>query len=69
MDGFNTRCETLKRKIVDNINESQLPIGVVYYIYKSLAHEIENTYYGALNGEAKETPVEKKDDEVLNSNE
>jgi hypothetical protein len=69
MDGFNTRCETLKRKIVDNINESQLPIGVVYYIYKSLAHEIENTYYGALNGEAETISEEKKDDEVLNSNE
>lgn len=69
MDNFNTRCETLKRNIIDNINNSQLPIGAVYYIYKSLAHEIENTYYGSLNDEAKDVVVEKKNDEVLEDNE
>lgn len=69
MDGFNTRCETLKRNIIDNINNSQLPIGAVYYIYKSLAQELENTYYGSLNDEAKDVIVEKKNDEVLEDNE
>lgn len=69
MDGFNTRCETLKRNIIDNINNSQLPIGAVYYIYKSLAQELENTYYGSLNDEAKDVVVEKKNDEVLEDNE
>lgn len=69
MDNFNTRCETLKRNIVDNINNSQLPIGAVYYIYKSLAQELENTYYGSLNDEAKDVVVEKKNDEVLEDNE
>lgn len=69
MDNFNTRCETLKRNIIDNINNSQLPIGAVYYIYKSLAQEIENTYYGSLNDEAKDIVVKKKDDEVLSDNE
>lgn len=68
MEGFNSRCETLKNKIINNINDSGLPIGAVYFIYTSIKHEIENTYYASLNDEAVDKKVEKKDNDVLEEN-
>lgn len=53
--GFNTRCEKLKQTLIDTINQSNLPIGVVFYIAKSIMSDIESTYYGVLNNEAQET--------------
>lgn len=53
--GFNTRCENLKQTLINNINESNLPISVIYYMAKSIMSDIESTYYGVLNSEAKET--------------
>ena len=53
--GFNTRCEQLKQNLIDTINQSNLPISVVFYIAKSIMSDIESTYYGVLNSEAQET--------------
>ena len=53
--GFNTRCEKLKQTLVNTINQSNLPISVVFYITKSIMTDIETTYYGVLNSEAQET--------------
>lgn len=52
--GFNTRCENLKQTLINCINQSNLPIGVVFYIAKSIMSDIESTYYGVLNSEAQE---------------
>lgn len=52
--GFNTRCEQLKQTLIDTINQSNLPIGVVFYIAKGIMADIESTYYGVLNSEAQE---------------
>ena len=56
--GFNTRCENLKQSLIDSINQSNLPISVVFYIAKSIMSDIESTYYGVLNSEAQEYAVE-----------
>jgi len=55
--GFNTRCENLHRDLVNIINESNLPIGTIFYIAKSIMVEVETTYYGAINNEAKEYSI------------
>jgi len=52
--GFNTRCENFKQKLIDVVNHSNLPIGVVFYITQTIMSEIESTYYGTLNSEAQE---------------
>lgn len=52
--GFNTRCENLKRELIDNINQSNLPISVIYYMMQVIMSDIESTYYGVLNREAQE---------------
>lgn len=56
--GFNTKCEHFKQAIIDTINQSNLPIGVIFYIAKSIMSDIESTYYGVLNNEAQEYAVE-----------
>ena len=56
--GFNTRCENLKQTLINSINQSDLPISVVYYMAKSIMSDIESTYYGVLNNEAQEYAVE-----------
>lgn len=56
--GFNTRCENLKQTLINTINQSNLPISVVYYMAKSIMSDIESTYYGVLNSEAQEYAVE-----------
>lgn len=35
----------LEQKIIDNINESGMPIDAIYFIMKSLMQEIEQKYY------------------------
>jgi len=50
--GFNTQCENYKNDLVNLINQSNLPISVIYYITKGIMAEVETTYYGVLNKEA-----------------
>lgn len=66
--GFNTRCENLKNELIDNINKSDLPISVVYYIMQVIMSDVTSTYYGVLNSEAQEYMVAAKEGE-MNDNE
>lgn len=45
---FNTRMELLKQNIVQLIGESELPVGVIYYILKDLFEDITNAYNQSL---------------------
>lgn len=54
---INIASENFKNALINLINESQLPISNVYYIFKYLEKEVENTYYGTLNSEAPITEV------------
>ncbi len=46
---FNLKCNNLRSEIIKNINESNLPIAVIYYMFQSLYIEIENTYFKTIN--------------------
>lgn len=54
---INIASENFKNALINLINESQLPISNVYYIFKYLEKEVENTYYGTLNSEASATEI------------
>ena len=45
---FNMRMINLKNDIIKLIGESQLPVGVVYYILKDLFDDITNAYNQSL---------------------
>lgn len=45
---FNMRMINLKNDIIKLIGETQLPVGVVYYILKDLFDDITNAYNQSL---------------------
>ncbi len=49
-----TNYEVFKQSIKKYIQNSELDIGVVYYILKDIYKEIENLYYTTLNRESME---------------
>lgn len=44
MDNFNTKLNNLKSDLVTIINQSDIPVGAVYYLVKDLLAEIEGSY-------------------------
>ena len=46
---FNLQCDNFKNNILNVINESKLPIAVIYYILKSLLSDIEVQYYDTIS--------------------
>ena len=49
---INIRSEEFKQNLCALINNSNLPIANVYYIFQAVAQELEMTYYGTLNEES-----------------
>ena len=49
--GFNTRLNNLKTDIINVVNKSGLPVGIVYYIVKDALNDITNAYKEALISE------------------
>ena len=43
----------LEEKIIQNINESNLPIDAVYFVMKSIMQEVNNKYFDLCQNEKK----------------
>lgn len=41
---MNLQIENVRQDIIDVINNSQLPIGVIYYLFKDISKEVANEY-------------------------
>ena len=52
--GINTLINVFKENVSNVINNSQLPIGVVYYVLKDLLSEVEKIYTKSLQKESEE---------------
>ena len=50
----NYSIETLRQNIYDVINQSQMPIGIAYFIFKDIFADITAAYQSAVQQEAKE---------------
>ena len=61
--GFNTYIYNLKTDLVNTVNKSGLPVGVVYYIIKDLFMDAQNAYEQTLRKE-KEEALKKEEEEV-----
>lgn len=48
MDNFNTKLNLLKTNLINIINQSKLPVGMVYYLLKDILIEVEKTYNQSL---------------------
>lgn len=47
-ENFNLKVEELKENIINIINNSGLPISVIYYVYKNILKDIEMEYFRVL---------------------
>ena len=65
--GINTLIEELHNNLINDINSSKLPVGVVYFVLKDIFNETERGYINALNSE-KILP-EKTEKEVVENEE
>lgn len=57
---INIATETLRQKLIDDVNSSGLPISTIYLIVKELQWNTEKTYYATLNASAQQ-PKDKKE--------
>ena len=48
-DDFNYKCNKLKQDLEIIINESNMPIAAIYFIFKDIFSDIEKTYIAYLN--------------------
>ena len=67
---FNYLIEDYKRSIVESIQQSQLPIGIIYYLFKDIVNEIEQTYNRTIQAEVQQmnsafVNTSQNDDEVI----
>ena len=58
--GFNTYLNNFKTNMVNEINNSGLPVGVVYYIMKDLLNDIQTVYETTLKKEKEQTQENKE---------
>jgi hypothetical protein len=48
MNNFNIKLNLLKTNLINTINQSKLPVGMVYYLLKDILIEVEKTYNQSL---------------------
>ena len=52
--GINTTINIFKENMANVINNSQLPVGVVYFVVKDILLEVEGAYKATLQKESQE---------------
>ena len=46
---FNYQLEQLKSKIFQVLNNSQMPIGAIYYLFKDIYNDLTHQYIASVN--------------------
>jgi len=46
---INLQIENFRNELYNLVANCELPISMVYYIYKNIGQELENTYFNVLN--------------------
>ena len=60
---MNLQIENVKQEIINIINNSGLPIGVIYYLFKDISKEVADEYNKALMFEKQKKKQELKQQE------
>ena len=66
MNGLNSMIQELQSNLIKDINNSQLPVGIVFFVLKDIFNETERSYINALNAEKIAKPEEVKEEEIEN---
>ena len=67
--GLNTLMEDLQQKLINDINNSQLPVGIVYYIAKDVFSQVEKEYQRTLKEEQNESKNSNTTEQINDSDE
>lgn len=68
MNGLNTMIQELQSNLIKDINNSHLPVGIVFFVLKDIFNETEKGYINALNTEKVANPEEVKEEEKEKEN-
>lgn len=70
MNGLNSMIQELQSNLIKDINNSQLPVGIVFFVLKDIFNETERSYINALNAEkiAKPEEVKEEQEEQIDEN-
>ena len=67
MSGLNSMIQELHSNLIKDINESKLPVGIVFFVLKDIFNETERSFINSLNMEkitkAEEVTEETENDE------
>ena len=66
METINTKAEELKIQFFELINNSQLPISLVYYLFKDIMQELTDFYNKILQEEFDRAKEEEEKHENIN---
>lgn len=66
--GLNTMIQELHRNLIKDINSSQLPVGVVFFVLKDIFNETERSYINTLNAEKMTKSEEEIKEEQIDEN-
>lgn len=61
MSNFNTQLNNLKTDLINTINQSGIPVGVVYYLLKDILSEVTDSYKQTLAIEKQIETLTKED--------
>ena len=61
---INLQIEEFRNNLLNLVNNSGLPAGIVYYMYKDIGKDIENAYYSILNSESLNKTAENEKTEI-----
>lgn len=63
MNGLNTMIQELQSNLIKDINNSQLPVGIVFFVLKDIFNETERGFLNAINTEKMTKAEEVKEEE------
>lgn len=64
----NLLIEDLKNNLIADVQNSNLPLGICYYIAKDIFKELESAYFTTLNKEVKNYLASQKEEEKNGDN-
>ena len=63
MGGLNTLIEELHNNLINDVNKSQLPVGIIYFVIKDVFSEVEKGYMQELKAESLNIQLSEKEED------
>lgn len=66
---FNVQLEQLKNNLYQQLEQSKLPLGAIFYLIKDIYNSLNNQYIASINSYSLEHPIQQKIFQVSENNE